>query len=458
MTTNLNIFKKDINLKNVTNFFSLAIFIILTANFYLKYLPREVNSVLEISLLIILTSENSSSILKSFYKTSKGYLIDNFIPRFFLIFSPVAGYFFYKVYLTYFSVVVLLLAIYILVIVPIFISNAWFEYTINLPPSQQSFWRKICKISGNNILEMDAKFKDGGINKFGLYYTPGVVFSIYCLFIGLISHLLSTNSLFFSLLFIIWLLSNILVKKIPLKNIENQLVHSATWFVFSPKSISGYFIIILGLGGSLCFISPVLLSNLSFYIVPPYLFQFFFWIMILKRYPYFLQAWKTHRLIRGPPLPAGHIYTFAGTYISIFCIYIINSMYLFAPQLIRKILSINIYTSWNIINLVILAIMFYSLLNLISGKKDENLLRDNLRIPLAISIQILSFAIACHWINSYFWNNKLNSFDFLLGSIGLTLMLIIAFYSDDIYKTGKKASKIIFLIIFVTIQPYPLNH
>ena len=260
-----------------------------------------------------------------------------------------------------------------------------------------------------------------------LWFLGLLIFGIFLLF--------SIYSLLFALVLIGWLLTMLLKHALPKfkqwnekkPDIERELLKLASFK--SPKglcSILTLFMAFLITGDYISFLlstyipsSPINFPYL-FLVFPPFLYRFIFWYSFLRRLPSFIHYWEDgSSRSTNYVLPTGGLYAFIAS-----CIYAT-----FFP---------SFFNSRELIYLLLLLLMgfVYIFLILHTIKKWRtketlgNVYRDNLRIPLALFIQLMSYLL--------FYKYKLeypipeaSPLLYLILFLSLTVVFLILFFIPD---------------------------
>lgn len=160
----------------------------------------------------------------------------------------------------------------------------------------------------------------------------------------------------------------------------------------------------------------------AFFILPPktlaIVYLLFFWYIIIKRYPHFINIWRDRDFsgkVKAPSLPIIGIIIFVIDVIVITC-----GGYYFIIKGLGLLLSFLI----SLLNIFGLQILFISVRNSNKEISPKDVFKDNLYIPIAFSISYLIPMVIL------FYYNEL-SFLVIYRTSLITLLFLLVFYVDD---------------------------
>lgn len=231
---------------------------IVTINVFVFFLPRWVATALGLLILCKLLYEYLPAITRKLYETPEGRIFTKkWWIRLLILGLAVPGYF-----MTFLSEHVYLV-LYILVVAVVALgfplAYAWNKENKGAPPDQQSFWRTQARGQRKNLAEEWEKYKNypNKLSTFCWYYAPGLILSGmgFCTFF--IFLLISWYSQLITVVFVGWILGNILARfkwKSKKPDIEQALFTSLSTLV-GYKGSFGFSCIFTGFAFSGTFIS-----------------------------------------------------------------------------------------------------------------------------------------------------------------------------------------------------------
>ncbi|HII01967.1 TPA: hypothetical protein HA351_10090 [Methanosarcinaceae archaeon] len=205
-------------------------------------------------------------------------------------------------------------------------------------------------------------------------------------------------------------------------------------------------------------LSSLLAMLTIFLLVFSLIFQFYFWYIVLKRFPYFIKFWPeadSNVSINAPRLPKGGYFSFVlNTFIIVFLSFFLmlwafaNVTKSGAVESLNYGEIIQTFTEGILFLVPIIIIIFFievyfafAALNYRNMKElnSDNLRIDNLGIIVATTIQGLGFSLFTISMRCIFGNQ-----DFLQNILSFLLIYFastIAFYTPDLLYYLKKTSK-----------------
>ena len=413
---------------------------IVTINVFVVFLPQWIAIALGLLILCKLLYEYLPAITRKLYETPEGRIFTKkWWIRLLILGFAIPGYF--MTFLTEHVYLVLYILVAAVFTFGFPLAYAWNKENEGAPPDQQSFWKVIAKGMGENIVKKweECKKAPNKLSAFCWYYGPGVGLSATGLCFSVIFLLISSYSQFFTIIFIGWLLGNIFTKSmLKGESPDIKLLKSPSAFEGGWKGIFGFVFI---LWGFILFAIPGMIISLAIfsfsfsnvqyllylplvYLLPPCMYQFFFWYAILERFPHFLHCWRSGvQRDEALSLPTGQIYAFIGSCISPFYIYT------FTVPLLEQLFYLKsfylLFSMWFLLDFAFVALIVHTLIKWRRGEKSRDVHKDNVRMPLALSAQLVFLFLV-----EYFTGNSLPSeisFPFLL----ISMVMIIVFFADD---------------------------
>lgn len=423
---------------------------VVTVNTFIVFLPYSLATSLSAFILCKLLYQYLPSFTKKLYTTIDGEIFtEKRWVRLLLICLAILGYFITALpkALQPFLINIEIIAMFI---VSFPLAYFWSKENRDVHPIYYPFWKVTAEATGHNLLK-ESRARNDKLFFLGWCYVPGLVLSAMGLLFWCVFLIIFYYSQLFTLLLVGWLLSVLPFKfkqkgpKIESPKIEKKLLMLVSSWSGSFKSIFGSACVIVGFMCSgfftsiftstfftyshhLTSLSPFnlfyglyLFSNLF-----PITFQFCFWYAVLRRFPLFLQSQRGNlepRIILS--LPTGHIYAFVGSCIAPLYTFIVPI------PLFQKLLQsiprsyVLPLPNWVILGLVKNFVFAILLLHTLVGwRKNEHeyVTRDNINVPLAISVQ--SIAI---WWTGYFLKVTI-SYIFPL----ICMLLVALFFWDDL--------------------------
>jgi hypothetical protein len=174
--------------------------------------------------------------------------------------------------------------------------------------------------------------------------------------------------------------------------LERELLDIAS-FIRSPKEMCSaplFFTAFLIPGSYLFFLQStyVTKSPLGYIylllLLPPFIYQFIFWYAMLRRFPSFFYCWK-NGLSRSKSfsLPTGGLYAFI-----VSCVYSYIFFHFF--ENVSQLRELTFLLLLSVISFIYIGLILHTVKKWRKKEIIEDICRDNFRIPLAFSIQLMS--------------------------------------------------------------------
>ena len=373
---------------------------VVTINTFIDFLPRYVAIAFELLILWNLLYEYQPKITRELYGTfaeqrsARLYLMFCAIPGYIIVLTPNFGFF------------LLVMVVTISFALSFSLNNDYHEVNKGIEVPEQRFYKINCKFFGEDPVKWWERYKNLSdstskeIYKLFWWISPGLYLWLLGIVLFGIFWLISVYSQLFTIIVagwvLGWLLNSISIKSKWLSekkpNLERELLDIAS-FIRSPKKMSSallFFTAFLIPGRYLFFFQSthVTKSPLGYLylllLLPPFLYQFIFWYAMLRRFPSFFYCWK-NGLSRSKSfsLPTGGLYAFI-----VSCVYSYTFFHFF--ENVSQLRELTFLLLLSVISFIYIGLILHTIKKWRKKEIIEDICRDNFRIPLAFSIQLMS--------------------------------------------------------------------
>lgn len=396
-----NIDKAVVKKKGITEAITVILLAVVTINTFIDFLPRYVAIAFELLILWNLFYEYQPKITRGLYGT----FAEQRSARLYLMFCAIPGYII--VLTPNFGLFLLVMVVTISFALSFSLNNDYHEANKGIEVPEQTFYKINCKFFGEDPVKWWERYKNlpestsKEIYKLFWWINPGLYLWLLGIVVFCIFWLISVYSQLFAIILAGWVLgwllnrisikSKWLSKKKP--NLERELLDIAS-FIRSPKEICSallFFTALLIPGLYLFFLQStyVTKSPLGYIylllLLPPFIYQFIFWYAMLRRFPSFFFCWK-NGLSRSKSfsLPTGGLYAFI-----VSCVYSYIFFHFF--ENVSQLRELTFLLLLSVISFIYIGLILHTVKKWRKKEIIDDICRDNFRIPLAFSIQVMSF-------------------------------------------------------------------
>jgi parallel beta-helix repeat protein len=401
MGTLLPIIKKKNRLIYET--INIILLAVVTINTFIDFLPWYVATALGLLILWNILYVYQPKITRELYGTfaeprsARLYLMFCAIPGYIIVLTPNFGLF------------LLVIVITIAFALSFSLNNDYHEANKGIEVSEQPFYRIMSRRMGEedpvkwwerykNLPESTTK----EIYKLFWWSTPGLNLWLLGIVLFGIFWLISVYSQFFTIILAGWVLGWVLnsisikskwlsEKKLNLE-LERELLDIAL-ILRSPKEMSSaplFFTAFLIPGRYLFFLQSTYVTNFPLgylyllLLLPPSIYQFIFWYAMLRRFPSFFYCWKNgFSRSKSFSLPTGGLYVFI-----VSCVYSYIFFHFF--ENVSQLRELTFLLLLSVISFIYIGFILHTVKKWRKKEIIDDTCRDNFRIPLAFSIQLMS--------------------------------------------------------------------